>query len=129
MSPPKAVLRYFELINADRFEELRAIFADDIELAMAGASTRRGVDDAIAYYPRALAPLPQHVDDPVSVVTSSDGRRCSVEIAFTGAMANGRPVEFTAVDLFDLDDEGRVIRLRSFYDTALVTDMLRSDGA
>lgn len=124
---PDAIGRYFEYINADRFEELREIFAPDVRLGMAGAKERRGVDAAVAYYPLALAPLPQHVDDPVHVVCSDDRRRVAVEIAFTGTTTGGRPVEFTAVDLFDLGDDGRITRLRSFYDTAGVARQLRDE--
>jgi ketosteroid isomerase-like protein len=85
------------------------------------------VDAAIAYYPLALAPLPRHYDDPISMVCSDDRRRVAVEIAFTGTTAGGRPVEFSAVDLFDLDDDGRVSRLRSFYDTARVARQLQAE--
>jgi ketosteroid isomerase-like protein len=127
MDTPASVRKYFQNINADRFEQLREIFSDDIEMTMAGSSTRRGVDAAVDYYPRALAPLPHHVDDPVAVVTSDDGRRCAVEIAFTGETADGRSVVFTAVDLFDLGHDGRIARLRSFYDTALVARLLAAD--
>lgn len=124
MNANDTVTRYFELVNADRFDELRELFAADIVLDMAGASRRDGVDAAVAYYARALAPLPDHVDDPVSIVRSADGRRVAVEIAFRGRTVEGLPVEFTAVDLFDLDDDGRIARLRSFYDTAAVTAAL-----
>lgn len=126
MDTPAAVLQYFEFINVDRFEQLRELFHDDIEISMGSASTRRGVDAAVAFYPLALAQLPQHVDDPVDIITSDDGRRCSVEIAFTGGTADGVTVGFTAVDLFDLDDSGRIVRLRSFYDTAEVARQLGS---
>ena len=125
---PEAVRAYFEAINHDRFDELREIFAADIELAMAGAAPRRGVDAAIAYYPRALADLPVHEDAPRQVLTSADGRRCAVEIAFTGTTTDGRPLVFDAVDLFELDGRGRVARLRSFYDTSAVAAQLRPPG-
>ena len=127
MNAPDAVRRYFECINGDRFEELRGVFAPEVLLQMAGAKARRGVDATIAYYPLALAPLPHHVDDPVSVVCSDDRRRVAVEIAFTGTTTGGQSVEFTAVDLFDLDDDGRVARLRSFYDTAGVARQLQAE--
>ena len=128
METPASVRQYFECINADRFEQLREIFADDVELTMAGANTRRGVDAAVDYYPRALAPLPHHIDDPIHTATSEDGRRCAVEIEFIGATADRRAVAFTAVDLFDLDDDGRITRLRSFYDTARVARLLAGDS-
>jgi ketosteroid isomerase-like protein len=122
------VRAYFDAINADRFEDLRAVFADDVVLEMAGAAARNGVEAAIAYYPRALAPLPEHEDEPVAVLTSADGRQVAVEIAFTGRTADGRPVAFTAVDLFDVDPAGRVTRLRSFYDTSAVVRQIAAPG-
>lgn len=125
MDAPSSVLRYFEYINADQFERLREIFAPDIELAMAGAGPRSGVDAAVDYYPRALAALPSHLDEPVDIVTNPPQTRSAVEISFTGDTIDGRPVTFTAVDLFDLGPDGRITRLRSFYDTALVARMLR----
>ncbi len=124
MAATDVVRRYFELINADRFESLREIFASDIALEMPGAARRDGVDAAVAYYARALAPLPVHDDDPVSIIASADDTRVAVEIDFTGATADGRPVVFTAVDLFDMDADGHVVRLRSFYDTARVAELL-----
>jgi ketosteroid isomerase-like protein len=124
MSVPAAITGYFDAINSDRFEALADVFADDVVIQMGPAPERSGTTDAIAFYPKALAPFPQHLDDPVDVIVSEDGRRASVEIAFTGTTADGRLVEFTAVDLFELDDAGRVVRLRSFYDTAKVKALL-----
>jgi ketosteroid isomerase-like protein len=119
------VHRYFEVVNADRFEELRAIFAPDVVLDMAGSQLRRGVDEAIAYYPRALAALPVHHDDPVTIVGDQHERRVMVEIVFTGRTTDDRPVEFTAVDLFDLDESGRITRVRSIYDTEPVRQQVQ----
>jgi ketosteroid isomerase-like protein len=125
---PDVVRRYFAAVNGDRFDDLRDVFAPDVVLEMAGSARRDGVDAALGYYPRALSALPVHDDEPVSVLTSDDGRRIAVEIAFTGTTTDGRPVVFAAVDLFDVDEQGRVARLRSFYDTNLVAAALRPPG-
>jgi ketosteroid isomerase-like protein len=125
---PAAVTAYFDAINADRFGDLRSVFAPDIVIQMGGAAPRVGVDAAIAYYPRALATIPVHRDEPVAVLVGADGRKVSVEIAFTGRTSDDRPVDFSAVDLFDLDADGRVTRLRSFYDTAAVVRQLGPSG-
>lgn len=127
---PDTVRRYFTAVNADRFDELADLFADTIVIEMGSAIPRHGIADALAYYPKALADLPVHEDDPVSVTSSADGRRVAVEIAFSGTTGDGRPVKFTAVDLFDLDDAGRIV-VRSIYDTATVREQLRapSEGA
>jgi ketosteroid isomerase-like protein len=128
---PDTVRRYFTAVNADRFDELADLFADTIVIEMGSALPRRGIADALAYYPKALADIPVHEDDPVSVMASADGRRVAVEIAFSGTTGDGRAVTFTAVDLFDLDAGGRIVRLRSIYDTATVREQLRAphDGA
>lgn len=120
-----AVAAYFEAVNADRFGDLRDLFVADVVMEMAGSAPRVGVDAALAYYPLALASLPVHHDEPVSVMTSPDGRQVAVEIAFRGTTDDGRQVAFTAVDLFDLDDTGRIARLRSIYDTKPVVEQLR----
>jgi ketosteroid isomerase-like protein len=122
------VAAYFDALNADRFDELRAVFAPDIVIEMGGSAPRRGVDAAIAYYPRALATIPVHHDDPVAVLVADDGLTAAVEIMFTGRTTDDRPVAFTAVDLFDLDAVGRVVRLRSFYDTDHVARQLGPPG-
>lgn len=131
MSTPRAVdvvRRYFAAVNEDRFDDLGDLFAPDIVLEMGGAARREGVADAIGYYPRALAALPVHDDEAVSTLTSDDGRRVAVEIVFTGTTGDGRPLVFPAVDLFDLDEDGRISRLRSFYDTTYVATALRPPG-
>ena len=95
---------------------------------MAGAAPRRGVDAAIAYYPCAAGRPPGARGRAREVLTSADGRRCAVEIAFTGTTTDGRLLVFDAVDLFELDGHGRVARLRSFYDTSAVAAQLRPPG-
>ncbi len=106
-----------------------AMVREGLRNVAAGAnpmSLKKGIEAAVAYYPAALAPLPQHVDEPVHIAVSDEGRRVAVEIAFEGSTQSGRSVVFTAVDLFDLADDGRIERLRSFYDTADVARQLQS---
>lgn len=122
---PVVIRRYFDAVNTDRFAALREVFAADVVMHMAGASERSGIDAALAYYPRALAPLPVHDDEPVGVVVSDNGRHVTVDIAFVGETTDGRAVVFSAVDWFELDDADRVVRLRSFYDTAYVIAALQ----
>ena len=50
----------------------------------------------------------------------------TVEIHFTGRLENGAPIEFDAVDVFDLDDEGRIVKLTSWYDSHAVRKTLRA---
>jgi len=49
-----------------------------------------------------------------------------VEIRFAGALASGARVAFDAVDVFDIDDGGRIARLSSWYDSHAVREQLRT---
>jgi ketosteroid isomerase-like protein len=53
----------------------------------------------------------------------------TVEITFTGALASGSRMEFDAVDVFDFDDDGRIVRLTSWYDSHAVRQRLREARA
>ena len=50
----------------------------------------------------------------------------TVEIHFTGRLENGAPIEFDAIDVFDLDDDGRIVKLTSWYDSHAVRKTLRA---
>ncbi len=54
------------------------------------------------------------------------GRTVTVEIHYTGKLENGQPIEFDAIDVFDLDDDGRIVRLSSWYDSHAVRRSLRA---
>jgi hypothetical protein len=57
------------------------------------------------------------------------GRTATVEIHFKGALASGAEIEFDAVDVFDFDDDGKITRLSSWYDSHAVRQMLRQARA
>lgn len=122
MTPP-AVERYFTAVNDEDWAAIREVFAPDAELHAVGAPVRRGPDEIAAHFPRVLAALPVHHDEPTRVVVAD--RTVLVEIRFTGRTAEDRPVEFDAVDVFDLADDGTIRRLSTWYDTAAVTRMVR----
>ena len=66
-----------------------------------------------------------HHDEPIRVVVA--GTVVLVEIHFSGRTPAGDPVEFDAVDVFDLTDDGtRIARLSTWYDTAAVGRMVRA---
>jgi ketosteroid isomerase-like protein len=47
------------------------------------------------------------------------GSSATVEVHFTGTTADGRTLEFDAVDIFDIQDQ-RIVRLTNWYDVLLV---------
>jgi ketosteroid isomerase-like protein len=115
---------YFDGINAERYDDVGALFAPDGVLVAPGVPPRRGPAEVADYFRAALARYPEHHDDPTRVVDA--GATVTVEIHFTGALDNGERIEFDAVDVFDLDDNGRIVRLSSWYDSHAVRQQLRA---
>ncbi|GAA4874488.1 nuclear transport factor 2 family protein [Actinomycetospora straminea] len=122
---PPAVERYFAAVNAEDWDTIRAVFAEGAELRTVGAPTRRGRDEIAAHFPQVLAALPVHHDQVTRVVVAD--RTVLVEIHFTGRTAADAPVEFDAVDVFDLGEDGTTIEaLSTWYDTAGVARQVRA---
>jgi len=120
---------YFEGLNSEDWHGLEALMCDDAVLEAPGAS-RRGASAVAKYFRDALAPYPEHRDEPGRRVI--DGLTAAVEIRFVGRMATGAPMVFDAVDVFDVRD-GRIARLTSWYDShevrrALLAGAARGEG-
>ncbi|HVV91671.1 MAG TPA: nuclear transport factor 2 family protein [Solirubrobacterales bacterium] len=120
-TPAEAIEAYFDGVNAERFDDVAGLFAPDGVLIAPGTRPRREGEIA-AYFAAALAPYPDHRDDPTRVVVA--GSTATVEIHFTGRTDSGAPLEFDAVDVFDFDEQGRIVRLSSWYDSHLVRGKL-----
>ncbi|HWF52863.1 MAG TPA: nuclear transport factor 2 family protein [Solirubrobacteraceae bacterium] len=119
------VLRsYFDAINSERYGDVAELFSDDGELAAPGTPPRRGMAEITDYYRAALAPYPEHEDVPTRLLTC--GRTATVEIHFSGALASGVGIEFDALDVFDFDEQARIVRLTSWYDSHDVRTRLRA---
>ena len=124
-SPVPAVIdAYFARLNADDWDAFAELWTDDAELRAVGFRPCVGKEAVLAYYPAVLAHYRSHRDAVGRVVAAGD--TVTVEIHFTGDTAEGHPVEFDAVDVFDLRD-GKIARLSSWYDTALVGRMVKGD--
>jgi ketosteroid isomerase-like protein len=113
---------YFDGINEERYDDVGRLFAPDGVLMAPGIKPLRGPEQISAYFGKALAPYPVHYDGPTRHVVA--GNTVTTEIAFTGTLANGAPMAFEAVDVFDLDDEGRIVKLTTWYDSHLVRGRL-----
>ena len=119
----RAVLdAYFDGINGERYESVAALFATDGELVAPGVRPRIGREAIARYFTLVLSRYPVHHDQPVR--TFVDGSTATVEIAFTGELASGAPMTFEAVDIFDLDADGRIAKLVTWYDSHLVRTRL-----
>jgi ketosteroid isomerase-like protein len=120
-TPAETIDAYFEGVNAERFDDVAALFAPEGVLIAPGTLPRRGVEIA-AYFAAALAPYPDHYDDPTRVVVA--GSTATVEIHFTGRTASGAALEFDAIDVFDFDGTRLIVQLSSWYDSHLVRKKL-----
>jgi ketosteroid isomerase-like protein len=118
-----SVRAYFAGINAERFDDVAALFAEDGELRAPGTEPLRGRDAIAGYFAAALAPYPDHFDDPVRTLFSGDS--VTVEIHYTGRHTSGMPIEFDAVDVFDFDANDKIRKLTSWYDSYSVRAALR----
>jgi ketosteroid isomerase-like protein len=122
LSPAAAIDAYFAGVNEERYDDVAALFAPTGVLMAPGTRPRTG-DEIAPYFAAALAPYPEHFDDPRRVVLAGD--TATVEIHFSGRHAGGGTMEFDAVDVFDFDQEGRIVKLTSWYDSHLVRRRLR----
>ncbi|MHB1539618.1 MAG: nuclear transport factor 2 family protein [Solirubrobacteraceae bacterium] len=118
---------YFDGINEERYDDVAALFAPHATLIAPGIERCSGGEAIAAYFAAALRPYPQHRDEPTRAVLA--GSVATVEIHFSGTMAGGVALEFDAVDVFDLQDDGRISRLSSWYDSHAVRAQLRAARA
>jgi ketosteroid isomerase-like protein len=119
----RALRAYFDGINGEDYAAVAALFADDGVLIAPGTEPRRGPQEIASYFAAALRPYPEHRDDPTRIIEA--GAAATVEIHFTGRLASGFRLEFDAVDVFDFDDDARITRLSSWYDSHAVRAALR----
>jgi ketosteroid isomerase-like protein len=115
---------YFQGINEERYDDVGALFKPDGVLIAPGVAPRVGPREVASYFRAALRLYPEHHDDPTRIIEA--GSTVTVEIHFTGRLENGARLEFDAVDVFDLDDEGRISKMSSWYDSHAVRKSLRA---
>jgi ketosteroid isomerase-like protein len=118
---------YFDGINEERFDDVAALFTPDAELRAPGFPVRRGREEIAAYLAGVLATYPVHRDQPTRTLIAGD--TATVEIHYTGELADGTPLEFEAVDVFDFTPDGQIASLRTWYDSAAVLGDLAKAAA
>jgi ketosteroid isomerase-like protein len=114
---------YFDGVNGERYDRVAALFAPGAELIAPGTRPLADPADIESYLAAALRPYPEHRDEVTRTILA--GRTAVVEIHFSGTLASGQPLEFDAVDIFDCDDQARIVRLSTWYDSHAVRARLR----
>lgn len=118
---PAPVVRYFDSVNLECWEAFSALWTGDSEVLQPGSRPRRGAEEIGAYFRRMFGSWSAHVDAPTRVLVAASV--VTVEVAFTGTTAQGIPVAFNAVDIFDLEGT-RIRRLTIWYDPSRVREAL-----
>jgi ketosteroid isomerase-like protein len=119
---PAAVTAYFESLNAEALDRLAELWAPDAELRAVGSRPRTGRDQVMAYFASLFGPWAEHEDRPTRFIVAGD--TVVVEIRFSGATRDGKRLSFDAVDVFDLQGDGAIARLTTWYDLAWVRSQL-----
>ncbi|MDN5914367.1 MAG: nuclear transport factor 2 family protein [Pseudonocardia sp.] len=122
-----AVEGYFAAMNSDRFDDLKAVFAPDVEIHTVGAEPVVGRDAALAHFPAILSGYSAHDDRVTRWITGSDDDGVGAivcDIAFAGRLVDGREIRFDALDVFDVRD-GLITCVTTWYDTRLVARQVR----
>lgn len=125
IADPAATLdAYFDGVNEERYGDVAALFAPAGRLIAPGIEPTSGREALEAYFRAALRHYPEHLDRPTRTIIA--GNVATVEIHFTGVSAAGARIAFDAVDIFDFDEDARIVHLSSWYDSHAVRSQLRA---
>jgi len=104
---------YFSAINEERWDDFRALLTDDAKYQTVGGRPRQGADEVVEYFKGLFKAWSAHYDDPQVIIV--DGDHAAAEVRFRGTSVAGLPIEFDAVDTFELRD-GKLARWATWYD-------------
>jgi ketosteroid isomerase-like protein len=116
---------YFRCLDTEDWELMRTLWHPDATMLAVGTRPRVGIDDIIEFFSTLFAAWPAHEDRPTRTITAEG--TSTVEVLFLGTTADGRTVQFEAVDVFDVDG-GRIRKLSNWYDIAYVRRALAADA-
>jgi ketosteroid isomerase-like protein len=119
-------LQYFECVNAEDWSTMRSLWHPDGELIAVGTRPRRGLDDVLDYFEKALRPWREHHDEAIRVLVCAAEEVVVVEPRFRGSTTTGVGVTFDAVDVFDIT-AGQIRRLSIWYDLERVRKAMARD--
>ena len=103
----------------DVYRFVADVFADDVELVRPETDQQeRGADGARGFWQQYIDQFDEIRSEFSRVV---DGPVGVLEWTSTGRLRNGAAIEYRGVSLLDADDDGRVTRFATYYDTAPFT--------
>lgn len=101
---PEAVRDYYDYVDAEAYEDLYALFADDVVYERPGQAAIEGKAAFREFY-ESGRPLEEGEHEVVSVV--AEGDTVAVRGRFSGVQ-DGDEVTFGFADFHEFDDEGRI---------------------
>lgn len=99
--PESVVRRYYELVDAARYDDLVELFAEDVRYERPGQPTIEGRDALREFY-ESGRPLEDGTHEIHSVIV--EGRTAAVRGSFTGKR-RGEQVQFGFADFHEFEDE------------------------
>jgi ketosteroid isomerase-like protein len=120
---PECVVRYFELMNADRWDEFGDVWNEDAQHAAPGAGSRQGRETIVEFYRHLFDLWDEHDDRPTRYIVAEDGAYVTVEVTYVGKLEDGRDMTFEAIDTIEVRD-GRIAKLVTWYDSGLLRKLL-----
>ena len=106
-----------ELDSSGDASALTSLFADEAELLRPEVSKRGSSNDDPAGYWEAYRAQFSEVSTEFSRIREAEGAAW-LEWTSRGTLSTGRDIDYAGVSLLELDEEGRVTRFATYYDTA-----------
>ena len=111
----QTVAEYFASIRAMDVERCLALFAPGAEQQdPVGAPANTGKEAIHAFFTQIFAGFQEVTVTEDSVFPG--GNSVAVKWTGRGVVQNGNTVDFEGIDVIDINDEGKIIRSRSFWD-------------
>ncbi|MFC7166579.1 nuclear transport factor 2 family protein [Halospeciosus flavus] len=109
---PNAVRDYYDYVDDEAYEDLYALFSEDVVYERPGQEAIEGKAEFREFY-EAGRPLEDGEHEVVSVV--AEGDTVAVRGRFSGVQG-GETVSFGFADFHEFDDEGRIARRYTYTD-------------
>ncbi|PSP55694.1 ketosteroid isomerase [Halobacteriales archaeon QS_1_67_19] len=109
---PDAVREYYDLVDAEEYEALFSLFADDVTYERPGQPSLSGIAEFRAFY-REDRPLSDGVHEVDELVVEGD--TVAVRGRFAGAK-DGEDLQFGFADFHRFDDAGKITERWTYTD-------------
>jgi steroid delta-isomerase len=111
---PELLARYVERVSANDVDGIVALYAPEAEIEIpVGGGVHRGIPAIRAYYAGNELAQKLEVAGPICAA----GREGAATLR-ASIRRDGRMLELDVIDVVEVDDRGRIRRLRAFFDLA-----------